>query len=161
MHNLHLVHLRAETFEDAISEVSGFVCDWHSGTDGVVCGAISILGETYSTGKGKYNPKDYTLLTLKQLVQAWVTPSHKYEQAFRDVAIAFLNNSEFDKSMPWFYAQAFCEYQYELAGIKPEDFDPWKHTFRDSEYDSEGVTNLEQEDCEDLPEFLVFVDMYS
>lgn len=160
MHNLHLLHIHTETIEDACEEAEGYVSDWHSGTDGVVCGAISQTGETYSTGEGRYNPQAYTLESLQELIQRWVTPKPAYEQAFRAAAIAVLSNRPVADNQLWYDAQTFCERHYELSGVRPEEFDPWKHSFRDSEFDSFGVTHVEK-GCESLPQFLVFVDMYS
>lgn len=175
MHNLHYVVVKAETAEDAVSEVETMISDWGTENNWRSFGGcvsedneVYIVPPTGTWGNSRWAPEEnHTIEMINQQVREWLKPDKHYQDIF-DKCVSGDIGSPFD----WYGAMKYCEHKFHSAQheIKGREFDVLHDEFYDWHFDECGVThfmtkqfdrrNLDYEDPKHK-RYVVFVDMHS
>tara|TARA_R110001606_G_scaffold19248_1_gene70960 strand:+ start:30 stop:539 length:510 start_codon:yes stop_codon:yes gene_type:complete len=147
MHNLHYLVTRAETPQEACSQVESEISEW--GTDNnwrTICGCISEDNVIHSTGEGRWKPTETdTLEKINLQVSDWLYPPDYYEKQFNK-CVDGKEESAFD----WYGAKKHCKHMYQMGRTlnsikhdKRETFDVLKDEFYSWSLNECGVTSLD------------------
>lgn len=168
MHNLHYLVTRAETPQEACSQVETEISEW--GTDNnwrTICGCISEDNEVYSSGEGRWEPKEKdTIESINLMVTEWMNDDDYQKKRF-DMCANAENKNPFD----WYGAMKYCEQQFQkgttLSNIKHdkrETFDVLKDEYYSWSLNECGVTLLDygglDTEAGGSKLYVVFLDMH-
>ena len=168
MHNLHYLVTRADTPQEACSQVESEISEW--GTDNnwrTICGCISEDNVIHSTGEGRWKPElENTIENINLQVTEWMNDD-EYNKSNFDICSRGNSNNAFE----WYGAKKYCEQQFQkgmtlnsIKHDKRETFDVLKDEFYSWSLNECGVTSLDVSQLENdggSKLYVVFLDMHS
>lgn len=177
MHYLHLVLVNAESPEDACDVAEQSIPPNNTYDYFAVCGAVSKdTGEIYSTGEGRFCPKEYLEETnsinyindagdkqavildkLESILDRWKQRVDSEENIVRmKEGFEKLMNGEKVESFNLYLLKDFVEYHYEVVCDGSTPF--WESSFNSFKFCESGITKL-YSSTSNL--YCVFVDFHS
>lgn len=163
MHSLHFVVIKAESAEKACQAVEFMISDF--GTDNnsrVICGSVSEDNEVYNRD-GCFQPIDMELTTIEAINKAvndWLT-FEDYSKVIKKLK----DTPNFTDKAIWschdlMLLRNYVSHLFESYGITT--FNVLTDSYKDSEYDINGVTQLADfEGNSVLKKYVVFLDMHN
>jgi hypothetical protein len=169
--------VNSDSPEAACEDALGLIEHW--GTDNnwrVACGSISKdTGEIYSTGEGRYDPKDIinsdensmhfiksnkkskqekVLEDLRSMVDNWISDEGYDTEKLKNMFNKVVSNERVD-GFEYYELEKYISHKRSKAEANLED---WLPSYNNFKYDEAGVTDLTQHN-EDI--YCVFIDMHS
>jgi hypothetical protein len=177
MHYLHLVLVNAESLEEACSVAEESIPQNHTYDYFSVCGSVSKdTGEIYSTGEGRFCPKEYleeansvnylkdagdkkavVLEKLESMLPNW-KKRQDHKENIEKIKETFnkIMDGEKVESFNLYLLKDFAEYHYQVACDNGSDF--WESSFNSFNFNENGISKL-YSSTSDL--YCVFVDFHS
>jgi hypothetical protein len=175
MHNLHLILVNSDSPELACEDATGCISHW--GTDNnwrLACGAVNLsTGEIYSTGEGRYDPKEclnetssinfikdnggkkeIVLKTLRDMVLSWADDDNFDILEIKKSFDKLINNEKISE----FEIYAIEKYVAHKRSTSSMNLDELLPQYRPHEYDETGLTDFTEHN-EGV--YCVFIDMHS
>jgi hypothetical protein len=166
MHNLHLVVVKAETGEDAMSDVESYMDDW--GTENnwrTMCGAVSQDNEVVmGDAQGAYPPEENlnSIENINKMVRGWMEATYYGDEGRKTLMKVETGTMKLDKitSLTWYSIGKYAEYMQEkLNNPSAGKFNVLTDSFYAGQYDENGITQIEEDN--EGKKWVVFVDMHS
>ena len=159
MHHLHLMTVRAESHDEACSIVESLICEWGDENNWrTICGSVCEDDTSYDCGDGRWTPSEYKLKDIEKMVKEWVTTFDNEEEALA-IMTTVLAGGEPENMWDWYKLKKYAEDRYE-SSRQGDDFDLWKVSYYDYQFDHCGITPQLDEDDEGK-RYIVFIDMHS
>ncbi len=164
MHNLHFIVLHANSGAEACERATTFISDWGNENNWrEMCGAVSQSNSVYSTGEGRYQPKEnMTIDDCNNIYKTWFADEGYGNVAADKFRAGETNIYEWDNYELWslkHLAEYLC--QTHGRGGSAIGFDVLRDNFYYCHFDHTGVTQVDDYIHEGGERWVVFVDMHS
>jgi hypothetical protein len=167
MHNLHYLVTRADSPQEACSQVESEISEW--GTENnwrTICGCVSEDNVIHSEGQGRWEPTEKdTIETINLQVSQWMNDDEYNKENFN-----ICSKGKSDNPFEWYGAKKYCEQQFQkgmtMNSIKHdnrETFDVLKDEYYSWSLNECGVTLLDVSQLENdggSKLYVVFLDMH-
>lgn len=175
MHNLHFIVVNAESGEDACSSAEETIGNFGNENNWYVAsGAVSEDNDLYSTGEGRYPPKETlkikensirfatddtesSMQLINKLIKGWLEVSPTITTKINNSLEKHLKGEEL-QSHEWYDVKSYAEEQQHLAHTNIKNFNVLQDTYFEYQFADRGVT---QNTGEEGKLWVVFVDMHS
>lgn len=165
MHNIHFIIVKANSGEEACKEADALILDWGDENNWrTMCGAVSLEGEVYDAGDGRYRPHetDYqTIDKINEAVKKWMQDSFYGATAKEKLDKGETDLSEWNSVELWSLSK-HAKHLSEAHPYKDREFNLMEgDTFYAYQYDECGLTDMSWNSTDGEKGWIVFCDMHS
>jgi len=169
MHNLHFYVVKADSPQEACSEVEGLIESFGDENNWrTICGCVSEDNEVHDIGKGdifggRYIPSDINLTTIEAInnnVKGWLNTKNNHLRVIEKLK----ESPDFTNKEVWKIHDLWCLEQYVkdlYQQYNIEGFNVLTDDYFAYEYDQCGVTQYEGSEETTGKKYVVFIDMHS
>lgn len=162
MHNLHLVVTRADSPEDACSEVESHISDYGNDNNWrTIGGCVSEDNQVHiEDDGGSYLPDDEsnTIEKINAMVVSWAKSGSVLDDEGEELMKKALNGDDLH-SHDWWKISEYAKHKSSVAKFDLDNYNVLEDNHREMELDENGVTILESSEGE--KQYVVFVDMHT